>query len=190
MQSKGLISDEMSETIIETAANLAFESGAEAVNVRRILQELGITNRVFYNRFHNVEDVLKIVYERLTLQIRKSIVAQFDEEGDFFEQVITIVTNTLEMSYRVKMKMNDYIFNSDSVYGDNYAWWKNEIVKLIEFGKSKGYLKDLNSDIMSYAVWCFIRGYNADAVGREVPSDKAIGDFKYAFGILLDGMRA
>lgn len=45
-----LIFDEMSETIIATAAKLASESGTETINVRRILQELGITNRVFYNR--------------------------------------------------------------------------------------------------------------------------------------------
>ena len=43
---------------------------------------------------------------------------------------------------------------------------------------------------MSYAIWCYIRGYNADAVGRKLPLDIAVKNFKYAFGILLDGMKA
>ena len=42
-----LISDEMSESIIETAEKLAMDSGADNVNVRAILRELNITNRVF-----------------------------------------------------------------------------------------------------------------------------------------------
>jgi len=43
---------------------------------------------------------------------------------------------------------------------------------------------------MAYAVWCFIRGYNADALDRGLPMEKAISDFKYSFRILLEGMRA
>lgn len=190
MQEKELIFDEMSETIIATAAKIATESGAETVNVRMILQELEITNRVFYNRFRNVDEVLKIVYERLVLQIRQSIIAKFDPEGDFFAQVIDIVANTLTMSYKLKMRMNDYVFHSDSTGVDNFLWWKNEISKLIEYGKAKGCLKDVDSEVMSYAIWCFIRGYNADAVGRKLPLEDAVTNFKYAFGILLDGMRA
>ena len=190
MQEKALIFDAMSETIIATAAKMATEHGAESVNVRMILQELEITNRVFYNRFHNVAEVLKIVYERLVLQIRQSLVSKFDPNGDFFTQVIDIVANTLTMSYKLKMKMNAYVFHSDSNGVENFLWWKNEIVRLIEYGKESGQLKDVDSEVLSYAIWCFIRGYNADAVCRKLPLETAVTNFKYAFGILLDGMRA
>ena len=185
-----LISDEMSESIIETAEKLAMDSGADNVNVRAILRELNITNRVFYNRFHNIGEVLGIVYCNMTLRIRESIISKFDPEGDYFGQIIDIVVNTLVMSYETKMKFNQYIFESDSVSGGNYEWWKSEIKKLIEFGKSRKYLRDVDSDAMGYAIWCFIRGYNADAVGRKLPREEAVKNFRYSFGILLDGMRA
>ena len=42
---------------------------------------------------------------------------------------------------------------------------------------------------MSYAIWCFIRGYNADALGRKLPRETAVRNFRYSFGVLLDGMR-
>lgn len=185
-----LISDEMSESIIETAEKLAMDSGADNVNVRAILRELNITNRVFYNRFHNIGEVLGIVYRNMTLRIRESIIAKFDPEDDYFGQIIDIVVNTLVMSYETKMKFNQYIFESDSVSGGNYEWWKSEIKKLIEFGKSRKYLRDVDSDAMGYAIWCFIRGYNADAVGRKLPREEAVKNFRYSFGVLLDGMRA
>ena len=88
------------------------------------------------------------------------------------------------------MKFNQYVFENDSISYDNYEWWKTEIKKLIELGKRNGHLKDVNTDAMSYAIWCFIRGYNADALGRSLPKEQAVADFKYSFGILLDGMKA
>jgi AcrR family transcriptional regulator len=186
----GLIVDEMSDRIITVAERMAMTNGAHTVNVRKILLELGITNRVFYNRFHNINEVLNRVYESMVLKIRESITAKFDPEGDFFSQVTDIVANTLVMSYEIKMNFNQYVFETDSVSHRNFEWWKGEIIRLIEFGKSRGCIKDLDTEVMSYSIWCFIRGYNADALGRKIPQDVAVANFKYSFGILLDGMRA
>ena len=185
-----LICDEMSEEIVRTAEQIVIRTGAENITVRRILQTMGITNRVFYNRFRNIGEVLDIVYESMILKIRDSITAKFNPEGDFFEEVIGIVANTLLMSYDVKMNFSHYVFESDSLSHRNYDWWKTEIRNLIEFGKAHGHLRDVDTDVMSYAIWCFVRGYNADAVGRKLPLEEAVTNFKYAFGILLDGMRA
>ena len=184
-----LISDDMSLKIIETAEQLALNYGVNVLNVRKILQTLNITNRVFYNRFRNIEEVLEIVYKKTALKIRESIISKFDENGNFFEQVINIVASTLIMSYDNKMNLNQFVFESDSSSQDNYNWWKGEIVNLIELGKRKGLLKDVNSDTVSYAVWCFIRGYNVDALSRKIPKEVAVEDFKYCFGLFLDGMK-
>ena len=97
-----LISDEMSRRIIAAAEQIARTSGAESVTVRSILRALGISNRVFYNRFHNAAEVLDIVYANTVLKIRESLVAKFDPEQDFFQQVLDIVENTLVMSYECK----------------------------------------------------------------------------------------
>lgn len=185
-----LIRDEMSQRIIGAAEELVLTSGAEDLTVRKLLQTLGITNRVFYNRFHNLAEVLDIVYRNTALKIRESIAAQFDPEGDFCGQVIDIVANTLVLSYEAKMNFCQYVFASDSVSPNNYEWWRSEIQKLIELGKRRGVLRDVDADIMSYAIWCFIRGYNADALARKLPLETAVKNFRYSFGVLLDGMRA
>ena len=82
-----LIHDEMSEKIVRAAENMVTESGAHAITVRKLLLELGITNRVFYNRFHNIDEVLEIVYKNTILKIRESLKSAFDEQKDFFENV-------------------------------------------------------------------------------------------------------
>jgi len=184
-----LIRDAMSETIITTVENMVMENGAHGITVRKVLMRLGISNRVFYNRFRNIEEVLEIVYKNTIIKIRESLTTTLDSEKDFFENVMDIVIRTLLVSYDTKMQFNQYIFENDSHSKSNYTWWMSEIKKLIDYAKEKHYIKDVDSDVMSYAIWCFCRGYNADAVGRNLPRDEAVKNFRYSFGFLLDGIK-
>ena len=184
-----MISDEMSEKIIETTKNMVISDGANAITVRKILWALGITNRVFYNRFHNINEVLEIVYKSTVLKVRQSITSGIDSGKDFFEHVMDIVVNTLIMSYETKMQFNHYVFENDSLTQSNYEWWMVEIKKLIDYAKENDYIKDVNSDMLSYSIWCFCRGYNADAVARRLPKEEAVENFKYGFGFLLAGLK-
>ena len=188
---KKLITDEMSDSIIAAAEEIVTSEGAQELNVRRLLQMLGISNRVFYNRFHNIDEVLEIVYKKTVLKIRQSLSAvNYDGKKDFFEHVKDVVANSLIMSYDKKMRFNSYVFESDSLSQSNYEWWREEISKLIDYAKEHGYIREIDTDIMSYSIWCFCRGYNADAVGRGLPKEEAVRKFRYSFGILLDGMKA
>ena len=183
-----LIVDEMSQTIVNTVENMVTAHGAANLNVRKVLIELGITNRVFYNRFHNIDEVLSIVYKNTVQKIHECI-ADFDPNKDFYEQAVNFVASTLEMSYDTKMKFNQYVFESDSISTANYQWWMGEIKKLLNFAVENGLMREIDSDKVSYAIWCFCRGFNADAVARGLPRDEAVESFKYSFGIFLDGLK-
>jgi AcrR family transcriptional regulator len=184
-----MIRDEMSQKIIDAAKELVSVHGRGGVTVRRILRHLNITNRVFYNRFHNVEEVMEILYENTVIKIRESISSGIDPDGDFFEQVSNIVAKTLDASYDYKKRFNDYFFQSDSKSEANFDWWKNEIEKLIEYAIEKKLIKQVDASGLSYAIWCFCRGYNADAVSRNLPKQEAIDNFKYCFGFLMEGLK-
>lgn len=186
-----LICDEMSKRIVEETAKLALREGAGEVTVRKIIHALGVTNRVFYNRFHNVDEVLRIVYRDMTVQMRQGMLDSFDPQGDFFGQITEIAAGTLRLSYRLKLGMNQYVFTQDSVCPENFLWWQGRIRELIDLGKERRLVRpDLDCGAMSYAIWCFIRGYNADALARALPEERAIEGFRYSFGVLLDGMKA
>lgn len=185
------IRDDMSNKIIGVAEKMVVTSGAHTITVRKILTALGITNRVFYNRFHNIEEVLEIVYSNTVLKIRESLKGAMDDTRDFFENVTEVVAGSLIASYEVKQQFNQYVFENDSVSQSNFEWWRAEIKKLIEYAKERNYIKEnVDSEIMSYSIWCFCRGYNADAVGRKLPKEEAVKNFKYSFSILLEGMKA
>ena len=187
----GLIVDGMSDRIIAVAERMAMTNGAHTVNVRKILLELGITNRVFYNRFRNVEDVLGIVYQRVSEKIRASASWESDSQDEFFERVTDMVANTLISSYDLKKQFNHYMFENDSRSQNNYEWWMSTIRQMLTYAKEKSYIRaDADVDTLSYSLWCFWRGYNADAVSRGVPKEEAVRGCKYSFGIILDGLRA
>lgn len=185
----GLIVDEMSDKIINTAERIVMSCGANNLTVRKVLQELNITNRVFYNRFHNINHVLEIVYKNTILEMRKSIGIEMDSEKDFFEYVMDIVVKSLILSYDIKMQFNQYVFESDSLSDGNYEWWTTEIKRLMDYAIEKGYIKHVDSDVLSYSLWCFCRGYNADAVGRNIPREEAVKNFRYSFGFILEGLK-
>ena len=186
---QSLIHDEMSQKIIDAVEEIAMEGGAATLTVRQILRKLDISNRVFYNRFPNIESVLDIVYRNTIIKIRDAIQSPINIEDDFFEYAKDVVSRSLLFSYEVKMKFNQYIFEEDSLGELNRTWWTDEIKKLIIFAKEHKLIKDVDEDTLAYSIWCFCRGYNADAVARGLPKEKAVEDFKYSFSFLLEGLK-
>ncbi|MBE6571386.1 MAG: TetR/AcrR family transcriptional regulator [Ruminococcaceae bacterium] len=184
-----LIVDEMSETIISAAEELAVVHGAKNVTVSKLLNTLGITNRVFYNRFHNIDEVLETIYTRSILKIRTELTADFGSADEFFEYVMKACLHTIVRSYETKMNFNHYIFEHDSLSKSNCDWWTGQIEKVIDIAKEKGFIKNVDSRKVSYSIWCFIRGFNADAVSRGIPKEEALDYYRYTFSFLLEGMR-
>ena len=65
------------------------------------------------------------------------------------------------------------------------------IKKLIAEGERIGYFREeLDEDAVSYSIWCFIRGFAADAIARKLPRETAVNQFAYGFGCFLKGLRA
>ncbi|MBQ8525101.1 MAG: TetR/AcrR family transcriptional regulator [Clostridia bacterium] len=186
---KELINDEMSDRIIAIAEDMATRDGAHTVTVKRILNELGTANRVFYNRFHNLDEVLEIVYKNAVLKMHQCIKSDIDPEDDFFDYVLDVVINVLTATYDIKKQFARYAFEHDSLTQANYEWWTEEIKKIIEYGKSRNLIKDVDSDMLSYSIWCFCRGFNADAVGRNLSKEEAVRCFRFGFGCLIAGLK-
>lgn len=186
-----IIQDEISNEIIDAARKLSKEKSIGKITVRDILKELNITNRVFYNRFHNINEILEILYNETINKVRESLSIPWDQKTDFGEHISTVATRTLILNYESRKNISQYIFETDSSSSTNYEWWINEIKQLIQTGKEINYIKrDLNDDAICYSIWCFIRGFNADALARNLPRDEAVKNFKYGFGCFINGIKA
>lgn len=185
-----LIQDELCDVIIASVERLAQEKGPQKLTVRDVLKDLGITNRVFYNRFHSIDQVLAIIYSRSVAQVRRSLAMPWDGQGDYEEHICAVARRTLELTYESRANLSGYIFEADCASPDNFAWWQEEIIKLIRTGKNLHWLRsDLDEDAVGYSIWCFIRGFAADAIARKLPKETACQQLDYGFRCLLRGLK-
>ncbi len=186
-----LITDSVSEKIIRVTERLVTEKGADGVSVSEVLRTLGVSNRVFYNRFHNIDEVLKIVYKNLVVRMRKNIQLEISDGEDFFEYARSIIVNSLTDTYDLKKNFSQYTFEHDSISEDNRIWWTSKIKQLFNYGIEKGILKsDLDTDTLSYFLWCLCRGCNADAVSRNLTKEEAAKCLLAGFDYFVEGVKA
>ncbi len=185
---KKIIVDEMSQMIIDTTEQILSEEGLTSINVSTILKKLNITNRVFYNRFSNIEEVLEKVYFKASLKIRETMTPEYDGTQDFFDYAVDLVVSILEAAYELKNRFNLFMFASDSISESNYNWYVNKIKQIFDFAKANNQIVDVDSEIISYVLWCACRGFNADAVMR-MEREEAIRITKYSFKYFLRGIK-
>lgn len=186
---RALIRDEVSEKILHTAAQIASEEGAHRVNVRKIIERLGVTNRVFYNRFHNVDEVLRAVYEDAVMKMRVRFYPEScHTRADFYRYATDIASEVLVHTYEVKMYFSQYVFEHAALTESNRIWWMREIQAILDRAKELGVLKNLDTEILSYSIWCFCRGCNVDALTRKLSKEEAVRYFRYGFQRFLDGI--
>ena len=183
------LEDELTDRIVDVATEIAYSDGVSHISVKRIISEMGVSNRVFYNRFRNIQDVLDIVYHRIVHQIRSCILVEYDESQDYYEYLLTICVAVLKSTYENKLHFSQYMFEYDSYSDNNRNWWIEHIKPLIQYGIDHGLLKKLDTTYISYSVGCFCRGFNADAIGAGLTLEQAIESFKLGLTCFINGMK-
>ncbi len=188
-ESKYLIKDEMSQLIIQTARKIAEKEGAKQVTVRKILKDLNISNRVFYNRFKNIEEVLSYIYKNVTKSLQLTIDLDCNTAEEYYDLLVSVPIKTLKNYYKKTEGLEQLIFEKDSHEEQNITWWHDNITQLLQYGVNKGYLKEFNVEAVSYIIWCFVRSFYADVVVRNIPVEDAESIFNLGFKIFLEGLK-
>ena len=113
--SKGVkLEDELTDQIVDVATKIAYTDGVAHISVKRIINELGVSNRVFYNRFKNIQDVLDIVYHRIVKQMRECINTEYDESCDYYDYLQNIGVAVLKRTYEDKLHFSQWISKGPS----------------------------------------------------------------------------
>ena len=182
------IQDALSERIVQIVARLAAEEGAHKVTAKQVINELGMANRVFYNRFSNIDEVLRIVYRNAVVQMHTNIEPHFHDRDSFLQFCTDVAVRVLMQTYDVKMQFRCYVFEHDSLTEENRLWWADKIKKYYAIALEHGYAKEVDIDALCYTIWCFCRGYYADTLSRQLPKEEAVRYFSFGFACLLSGV--
>lgn len=182
------IQDEISNKIIDTVTKMVYDGGARNINVQMVLKKLKITNRVFYNRFQNIDEVLLSVSQNLVHKMRQCMLRPYNEKENYHKYLVSLATEVLVKTYEIKKDFSDYMFNNDIINESNKIWWIDHMLSPLDYGVKNGFLKPMNTREMAYAIWCFCRGFNVDAIKSRLELKKALKTFTMAFTFLIDGM--
>lgn len=184
------ISDSVSDEIISICEKIVMSEGIKKLNVRRVIKEMNVTNRVFYNRFSNIDEVLEIIYYKNMSDMQKSLHSDKDITHDFFGYATDVAINALLNNYRVKQKFCQYMFELDSYTNTYCIWWIEQIKDMVRIAKETNQIKqDVDPDMLSYAIWCFLHGFNNDAVNRNISAEEAIDSLKFGLNCIFYGIK-
>lgn len=183
------IVDKISQDIIDAATDIVFTVGYGKLTVRSILRKLGCTNRVFYNRFCNIHEVLEKVYEDVYLKMRECVEIEYIPGTDYCEYLTQIGVALLKKSYETKKRFINFLFEHDSITNYNRKWWLGRIRELLDYGVSTDVFKSFDTEAASYSIWCYCRGFTADAVNMKLDIDEAEALFTAGLECLFNGIK-
>lgn len=188
--SRGIkLEDEISLKIIDTAMEIASEEGIATLTVSKIINRMNVTNRVFYNRFKDIPDVITAVYDKVVEQLRGCFDTPYTPDKDLCEYIINLAVSVLEKTYETKLHFAGYLYNYEFFLEENREWWISHMVPLVEYGIEHGIFKETDPRLLAYSVWCYCRGFNASSVGNNLSKEDAIKAFKLGLGYFIQGAR-
>lgn len=189
--SRGIqIEDDTTKAIVKTAGIIAQREGLDQLSVKRILSEMKVSNRVFYNRFRNIEDLIEVMYHEFVGTLRGQInPQQLADTEHYYDKLLELAVGVVQKMYRNHIHFRLRLLSYETSKESNRNWWLEQIQKILEDGVSRGLLKPMNEQAVSYGVWCFCLGFHKDALGKNVSEEEAISAFRESFSYFIEGMK-
>jgi hypothetical protein len=162
------IEDETSTRIIDIAANIGCREGANALTVTRLCRELNCDRRVVYNRFRDISEINYMVASKCNNELinyaRKAINPADSYNKNFTAYVESAFTYIYEKDSHYQYYTALYTIEDDKVKNE----FLQDLVKLIDEGKSSGYYKrDANSEKAAESIWIIIMGMSGMLASNE-----------------------
>ncbi|MBE7042550.1 MAG: TetR/AcrR family transcriptional regulator [Ruminococcaceae bacterium] len=189
--SRGIqIEDETTVTIIRVAKEIAQKEGIEQLSVKRILTEMKVSNRVFYNRFRNIEDVIELLYEQAVNSFRGIIdLSLLEQSENYYETLENLAVNVVRCLYQNNIHFRARLLTYEASKDNNRNWWITQIQDILRNGVERGLLRPMDELAVARGIWCFCLGFHKEALGNSVSEQDAISSFRASFSIFISGMK-
>ena len=152
------------EQIVNAARKLVIKCGSENVTVRRIAQEVGVSEAAIYRHFKSKRDILYMLVESIEINLISDLESQNRPEYGRLENVLLNHLSALEMrrgiSFQViaeiislgDKKLNNRIYETIKKYIEKF---KELLVTEIEKGEVRG---DIDVDAAAVILFSVVQG--------------------------------
>ncbi|MGN0470192.1 MAG: TetR/AcrR family transcriptional regulator [Acutalibacteraceae bacterium] len=141
---------ETRNAIINAAIEIGLEEGFDELSIRKITDKLGYSVAIVYHYFKDKQEILNTIHNQTSMELMESVKACIKPERSFeknckivykmISEILVYHPDTFKLIF-----LNQYSPNNESIKP-----WLNMIKQSIEYGKSKGELREVDSEILSY----------------------------------------
>ena len=152
------------EQIVNAARKLVIKCGSENVTIRRIAQEVGVSEAAIYRHFKSKRDILYLLVESIEINLISDLESQNRPEHGRLENVLLNHLSALEMrrgiSFQViaeiislgDKKLNNRIYETINKYIEKF---KELLMTEIEKGEVRG---DIDVDAAAVILFSIVQG--------------------------------
>ena len=183
-----MLQDETADEILRIAKEICKTEGAGQVTVRKIITQMGVTNRVFYNRYRSRDALLYQIYSEAVTEMHRCVDPHYTDKDSFFQFCLETGEQVLGQTYDIKRQFKDYYFAHTELTDHNRDWWSEQVRRHYTIAHENGWIQVTDIEKIGVSLWCMCRGYLEDAAVRAFTKDEALQAFRFGMTCYLKGL--
>lgn len=180
---------ETRDAIINAAIEIGLEEGFDELSIRKITDKLGYSVAIVYHYFKDKQEILNTIHNQTSMELMESVKACIKPERSFEKNCKIVFKMISELSVYHPDTFKLILLNKYSQSNESIRPWLDMIKQSIEYGISKGELREVDSEILSYVLLdTFIVNQMIIQEKENISNEKVEQIFLIELDIILNGI--
>lgn len=183
-------SEEIRQTIIDTAVQIALEQGFESISIRKITNRLGYSAGSVYYYFKDKDEIIEAIHKEADMHITNMINDVFDITKGVEYNLRSVFYKIMDFALLESEKYNLIIFDKYLKRRESIDHWVGMLEQSIQASISLGELRELDCRLTAYNIWSSFWGLIV-IVNTSKSIDKADAEklFNNHLEIIMNGIK-
>ncbi|MGN1457044.1 MAG: TetR/AcrR family transcriptional regulator [Acutalibacteraceae bacterium] len=180
---------ETRNAILNAAIEIGLEDGFDELSIRKITDKLGYSVAIVYHYFKDKQEILDTIHNQTSMELMESVKSCIKPERTFAKNCKTVYKMISEIMVYNPDTFKLIFLNQYSPNNESIKPWLNMIKQSIEYGKSKGELREVDSEILSYILLdAFVVNQMIINDKEDISNEKIEQIFLTELDIILNGI--
>lgn len=182
-------SQQVRQTIVDTAMEIGIEEGFEELSVRKISSRINYTTGVIYYHFKDKQEIIDVIEQTETRKLSDIIQSILEEKKDIIYNISKVFHRIMRLAYDEPEKYNLIVLHKYSRRQVTNYPWVNHISAGLKEAMENGVVRNLDTDKAAFSIWSSFLGFNL-LISRHqgMPLELAESLFEVQLEIILKGV--
>lgn len=141
---------ETRNAIINAAIEIGLEEGFDELSIRKITDKLGYSVAIVYHYFKDKQEILDTIHNKTSMELMDAVKDCIKPDRSFAKNCKTVYKMISEILVYNPDTFKLIFLNQYATSNESIKPWLDMIRQSIEYGISKGELREVDSEILSY----------------------------------------